>query len=277
MTRHETIKLLNGLLKGTRPMKDVFADWPLKSFVRWVHYPLYYENAMGIPVDYEVVDHLRETYPRFKVYVMTDSLAEIEKRLKWQVAHGRQLFVPMLRNGEPVFGDEEDGANNDPDSSSVRMTKKDGDWYSRSVYIDDVGDEFMDTQYDCRMVKTNRTLFDGKLEYTGFSEAYLALHPDAYEKCIMPVPVETQNFASENTGGCNGEPPCLEPDRHCNVSGNADGCHGEKDAKYCVSTETQTTATIPDPPQPRYHISSGGGYSDRSVNRLASTMERLGY
>jgi len=217
MTRHETIKLLNGLLKGTRPVKDVFADWPLKSFVRWVHYPLYYDNALGIPVDYEMVDHLRNTYPKFKIYVMTDTLKEIEKRLKWQVAHGRKLFVPMLRNGEPVFEEEGDGTDDGPDSSCVRMTKeegKDDNWFSRSHYIEDVGPEFNDED-GTRMVKTNHRLFDGKYEYTGFSVAHLALHPDAYEKCVLPY-VETDCNPSENANAGNVETPG-HVETHCNA------------------------------------------------------------
>jgi|GEM_PF-5773281 len=67
MNRKQKIALLNGILKGEKPMACVFSDWPEKTFYALPDDDEHYETEDGKIVSYKEVDHELMNYPKLRV------------------------------------------------------------------------------------------------------------------------------------------------------------------------------------------------------------------
>ena len=83
MTRKEKLKILNGILKGFRPINDVFADWPTKMYyMNDETDPPTFENDDGEPVTPREIDKQLRTYPKVKIRPMDYSPKDIKNYIR---------------------------------------------------------------------------------------------------------------------------------------------------------------------------------------------------
>jgi len=180
MTRTETIKLFNGMLNGTRKVSEIFADWPTKTYKRYMAYPEYYENTLGIPVSPLYVQHKRRTYPKVRIMIMTDSVNSVQKRLQKHVADGNEIYVPMIVDDYDV---EEEQADEEVEPQETAI------WASKKTWIANKPDEYIDDD-GTRMVRIGEKKDEGTNVYIGFSEIHLRDHPNAYDEVLQPLILE---------------------------------------------------------------------------------------
>jgi hypothetical protein len=83
MTRKEKLKILNGIIKGFRPINDVFADWPTKMYyMNDETDPPTFENDDGEPVTAREIDKQFRTYPKVKIRPMDYSPKDIKNYIR---------------------------------------------------------------------------------------------------------------------------------------------------------------------------------------------------
>jgi hypothetical protein len=74
MTRKEKLKILNGIIKGFRPINDAFADWPTKMYyMNDETDPPTFEDDEGETVSPKEIYKQIRTYPKVKIRPMAYS------------------------------------------------------------------------------------------------------------------------------------------------------------------------------------------------------------
>ena len=87
MTRKEKIALLNGLLKGEKPMSCIFSDWPEKTYYGLADDEDNFETEDGEIISVEEVDHEYMNYPKVRIIYEEPEYKEPtdEERKSWVV------------------------------------------------------------------------------------------------------------------------------------------------------------------------------------------------
>jgi len=101
MNRKQKIALLNGLLKGEKPMACIFDEWPEKTYYSQDLENDYFTTEDGKTVSLAEVDHELMNYPKVRII-----FKEPENQVKISYIH---KYVD--ENGE-IIEDQESGARN---------------------------------------------------------------------------------------------------------------------------------------------------------------------
>ena len=110
MTRKEKLKILNGILKGFRPINDVFADWPTKMYyMNDETDPPTFENDDGEPVTPREIDKQLRTYPKVKIRPMDYS----PKDIKNYIRAGLKRMEAEEENDDHSYAEDE--SENEPE------------------------------------------------------------------------------------------------------------------------------------------------------------------